>query len=77
MGDRIPQKGTVEYRRYWRDKRILEEIDRVLNEVAFAAEETEPPRRQDFAQARALMVNAKLAFKAGWKKPYIVEVVKP
>lgn len=76
MGNRIPPKGTEEYRRYWRDKRIIDEIKRVEDEVAYTAANTEPNRRPDFERSLKLIREARMTYEQGWKLPYIIEEVK-
>lgn len=65
--NRIPPKGTPEYRRYWRDKRVIQEIGRVLEEVRHCSENTDIERKQKYMRSMGLILEAKQEFNEGWR----------
>lgn len=66
MGKRIPPKGTVEYRRYWRDRHMMDEIELKAKDTQHCAENTELKRSELYKEAAELLKQAHAKFKAGW-----------
>ena len=67
MANRFPPKGTLPYRRYWRDRRVMDEIETTTREVQHCAEDTDPQRQEYYNRALRLMREAHAAMKEGWK----------
>ncbi len=71
MARRIPPRGTVEFRRYWRDKAMWQNLEEQVEQMQHVAENTEPHRREYFNQALICLKLALEAVKEGWKLHYI------
>lgn len=69
--NRIPPKGTDAYRHYWRDRRIKDEIARVIEMVEEAHADTESGKDRYYGRALLHLENAHKSFNAGWLRGYL------
>jgi hypothetical protein len=70
---RIPDKVTDKdaYQRYFRDKYVLDSIQRLRETVeALARAELHPERKAQFQKTLADMDAAAIAWGLGWEQPY-------
>lgn len=68
---RIPPKGTLQYRRYWRDKTMWQNLDAQLEQMQFIADNTDSVRKELFDQAVIFLKFASKVVKEGWHLDYI------
>lgn len=69
--NRIPPKGHPNRCRYWRDKRILQQLEQEAIEVNFAVEDSKNIKQQAyFKLCLKDMQSAINNFKAGWLEKY-------
>lgn len=68
---RIPPKGTVEHRRYWRDRRILDEMRAMRESLCSAATDATGEQKREFERAIAKLDESIGLFFIGHKHSYI------
>ena len=72
MANRIPPKGTLGYRRYWRDKDALYELKQLKDRALLAKADSLPQTHQheQFSNAVMHIDQAISHFEAGWQQEY-------
>jgi hypothetical protein len=73
---RIPDKVTdkVNYQRYWRDRDVAHKLAEMRDLVAYVSADTPNGKRKNrFAAATKLIIQAHEEFVRGWEEPYIKE----
>jgi hypothetical protein len=68
--NRIPPKGHLNRCRYWRDKRILQQLEQEAVEISFAIEDSTGTQKEFFKAALNNMQKTIKAFKFGWQENY-------
>jgi len=71
--NRIPKKGTPEYRAYWRDRALIDDLKIVRDKLAYIAGMSESARKVLYQQGLTQVDEAIKTFKLGWQLPYIDE----
>lgn len=76
MGNRIPPKGTSEYRRYWANRERLRELSRTKASIAFAIATSSHNEAQQkkFIEAHKNIEAALNSFSEGHAMSYMEEV---
>lgn len=73
MSNRIPPKGTKGYRRYYRDKDLIEQA-KTIRSVALVAKDDSTqgsPQREHYANAVMLMDQVITHLHSGWLQEYV------
>ena len=72
MNNQIPPKGTLGYRRYYRDKDALYELKQLKNRALLAKADALPQtfQHEQFSNAVMHIDQAIIYFEAGWNQEY-------